>query len=261
MSNGWVKLHRSIMDNPLYFDKPFCRSMAWIDLLLSANHEEREIFFNGNILTVRRGSFITSYDKISDRWGWSSTKVRKFFNTLIKQEMIQVKSDEKKTVVSLVNYTFYQGGEHTENIQKTYREHTEVIQKNTNKNEKNDNNEKNDIDSDLKNEIYNRASLKNIQEIIIMKHAVYRFINILSKDEIFDSIDRSEGKHSNYLITVLETKVRDKQKPKPQTPIKPVSSKTDKPKLTMSAEPEFEPLSENDLNELYQLAIRLDNKE
>jgi DNA replication protein DnaD len=93
--------------------------MAWIDLLLSANHEEREIFFNGNILTVRRGSFITSYDKISDRWGWSSTKVRKFFNTLIKQEMIQVKSDEKKTVVSLVNNTFYQGGEHTENIKKT----------------------------------------------------------------------------------------------------------------------------------------------
>jgi hypothetical protein len=94
-----------------------------------------------------------------------------------------------------------------------------------------------------------------------MKHAVYRFINILSKDEIFDSIDRSAGKHTNYLISVLETKVKDKQKPKPQTPIKPVSSKTDKPKLTMSADPDFEPLSEHELNELYQLASRLDKKE
>lgn len=260
MFNGWIKLHRQIMDNPLYFDKPFCRGMAFIDLLLLANHDEKEIFFNGSIITVNRGSFITSYEKLSDRWGWSTTKIRKFFIELKKQNAITTESDEKKTVVSLVNYSVYQGSEHTENIQKTYKEHTEVIQKNTNKNVKNDNNEKNDIYTSDQNEIYYRASMKSIQEIVILKHSVFRFIGQLSKDEIFDCIDRSEGKHTNYLLTVLQTKVDDKKKkPPPRSAPQPSAARNKKSAIPFAQPPQdYKPLSDTELDELYQLTSKLD---
>ena len=257
MAKGWIKLHRQIMDNGLYYDKPFCRSMAFIDLLLLANHEDREIFFNGNLITVESGSFITSYEKMSDRWGWSTTKIRKFLKELIKQGAITTESDEKKTVISLVNYRVYQGSEHTENIHKTYREHTEVIQKNTNKNVKNDNNEKNDIDKAEKSEIYFKASTENIKDMIIHKHAIFKFIGSLTKDEIFQCIERSSGKHALYLVQVLQTKVEDKQKPK--QPPRPVAvQKTKKNQPSMAKAPEYEPLTDEQLNEMYKLAEILD---
>ena len=37
--NGYIKLHRSLMDNPLWTEKPFSRGQAWVDLLMLANRK------------------------------------------------------------------------------------------------------------------------------------------------------------------------------------------------------------------------------
>ena len=37
--SGWIKLHRSITDNQLYFKEPFNKTLAWIDLLLLAKSQ------------------------------------------------------------------------------------------------------------------------------------------------------------------------------------------------------------------------------
>ena len=34
MKDGWIKLYRSSFENDLYFEEPFTKYMAWIDLLL-----------------------------------------------------------------------------------------------------------------------------------------------------------------------------------------------------------------------------------
>jgi HD superfamily phosphohydrolase len=59
--------------------------------------------------------------------------------------MIVKKSDSKKTTITIVNYSFYQDKETTEEPQKDHRKTTEEPQKDTNKNDKNDKNDKKDI--------------------------------------------------------------------------------------------------------------------
>lgn len=113
MAYGWISIHRKIQDNLIWNDKPFNRGAAWIDLLLLANHEDRQVLFNGNAIQVKRGEKITSLRQLSERWGWSITKVKKFLNLLNEEKMISYKSDSKKTVYSIVNYEVYQDNENT----------------------------------------------------------------------------------------------------------------------------------------------------
>lgn len=133
MAYGWISIHRKIQDNLIWEDKPFSRGQAWIDLLLLANHEDRQVLFNGNAIQVKRGEKITSLRQLSDRWGWSITKVKKFLNLLSDEKMISYKSDSKKTVYSIVNYEVYQDSENTKsNTEITLKENrnkTEINQK------------------------------------------------------------------------------------------------------------------------------------
>ena len=122
MQQGWLKIHRKILDNFLWEDKPFSRGQAWIDLILIANHEDKTTLFNGKTIEIKRGQKITSLRQLGERWGWSISKVKYFFQQLKCEKMLEYKSDTKKTVYNIVNYNDFQE---------------------TNKNDKNEKNEKN----------------------------------------------------------------------------------------------------------------------
>lgn len=106
---GWIKLHRKIENNPLYQDKPFNKSMAWIDLLLLANHEDADFMDRrGNVVEGKQGTVYRSILFLSERWGWSKNKVNHFLNQLVKMEMIEKKSTTQGTTLTIVNYSDYQ---------------------------------------------------------------------------------------------------------------------------------------------------------
>lgn len=140
---GWIKLHRQLMESDMWEEKPFSRGQAWVDLLLMVNFEEKKILFDGDMIPVNRGQKITSIRKLCERWGWSNSKVNKFLTVLKNEKMIDVKSDTKKTVVTVVNYDVYQQYDNEKTSQKHHRNDTETSQKHTNKNLKNLKNEKN----------------------------------------------------------------------------------------------------------------------
>ncbi|EDS79189.1 conserved hypothetical protein [Clostridium perfringens C str. JGS1495] len=136
MVEGWLKLYRSIQNHWLWEDKPFSRGQAFVDLLLMANHKDNKILFNGELIEIKRGSRITSLRQLSDAWGWSTTKVKKFLELLEKENMITVKSDNKKTLVTIENYGVYQEVGNTEETQEKQQSNTEVTQKKNKKNSK-----------------------------------------------------------------------------------------------------------------------------
>ena len=144
---GWIKLHRDIQEHWLWEDEPFSRGQAFIDLLMEVNHEDKKKLFNGELIEIKRGSKITSLRQLSERWKWSTKKVKKFLEQLEKDEMITFKSDTKKTVITIENYSVYQDrgnseeteGKHlgnTEEKQKKNKGKSEENQKKTNKNDK-----------------------------------------------------------------------------------------------------------------------------
>lgn len=140
-NKGWISVSRKIQECWVWKDKPFAKGQAWVDLLLLANHSDNEFPLGNEILTVIRGSFITSEVKLSDRWGWSRTKVRSFLDLLEKQMMIEKKSDNKKTTITIVKYSDYQNVETAKEQQKNIKKTSEKHQKNTNNNDNNDNND------------------------------------------------------------------------------------------------------------------------
>jgi hypothetical protein len=150
---GWIRLERKIKDNWLWEDKPFSKGQAFIDLILMANHKDATFPFGDELITVERGSFITSELKLMERWGWSKSKVRYFLNSLEIDSMLVKKSDRKKTTISIVNYSVYQDYETTEEPQKDHKKTIERPIKDTNNNENNVNNVNYNTIVDLYNQL------------------------------------------------------------------------------------------------------------
>lgn len=149
---GWISLHRSIQKHWLFEEKrKFSRFEAWIDILLMVNHSDNKIILDGELVTVKRGQRVTSLRQLGERWNWSITKVDKFLKILETDEMLSVKKDTKKTVLTVVNYDDYQDEDskkrHRNNSEKTVKRHrnnTEKTQKKTNNNDNKENNENNE---------------------------------------------------------------------------------------------------------------------
>lgn len=109
MAYGWISIHRKIQQSDIWLDKePFDKRSAWIDLIMMANHEDRQVMFNGKFIEVKRGEKITSLKQLSERWKWSRSKVKRFLNLLESGSMIELKTKQRYTSYKVVNYNVYQ---------------------------------------------------------------------------------------------------------------------------------------------------------
>mgnify|MGYP001945107078 CR=1 FL=1 len=140
LTRGWISLSRKIQESFIWDDKPFAKGQAWIDLLLSVNHEDKKVLLGNELIMCKRGSTITSVRKLAERWGWSNTKTVNFLNLLESDEMIEHKKDTKKTVISIVKYDDYQTSENTKKTTKRHENDTTKTRERTNNNINNDNN-------------------------------------------------------------------------------------------------------------------------
>lgn len=141
-TTGWVKLHRQLFDNKIWFLEPFTRGQAWIDLFANANHKESSFFVRGNEIKLKRGQTGWSEITMAKRWTWSRNKVRRFLKWLeMEQQIEQQKLFKLTTIITIRNYDKYQDDttdDTTERQQKNNRRYT-------NKNDKNVKNVKNKI--------------------------------------------------------------------------------------------------------------------
>ncbi len=107
-NNGWIKLHRKITDDPMYFSETFTRMQAWIDMILLANYSEGFFYIRGNKVTVNRGQIGYSQESLAKRWKWSRGKVRRFLKQLENDGKIVQQKSSVITLISIVNYDAYQ---------------------------------------------------------------------------------------------------------------------------------------------------------
>lgn len=147
-NQGWIKLHRQIQDNELWFSERFTKVQAWIDLLLLANHKPTTIFIRGVEINLERGQLAYSQVTLAHRWGWNERTVKRFLQMFEKRGMIQSKTTNISTIITVSNYQKYQ--EYTEQNTKLNAERVQSkIQ--TDNNDNKDNNEKKNIYVEDKN--------------------------------------------------------------------------------------------------------------
>lgn len=154
MSNGWIKLYRQLQDCPIWYGERFSKGQAWVDLLLLANHSDKKTLFNGEIIRIGRGQYLTSMVKLAEKWSWNRKTVSSYLNMLEKEKMITRVSDNTKTLITIENYENYQGCEETDGQLNTQPNGQPIGQQrdnpldsrtDTNKNIKNDKNINNNI--------------------------------------------------------------------------------------------------------------------
>lgn len=150
---GYIKLHRRIAEMPTYFTEPFCKNMAWIDLLILANHKPGVIYKRGIKIDLDRGDVGYSYRELAKRWKWSVNKAARFIDLLRKNGKIGLKMNtgigtqngtQKNNVtacISILNYNKYQGdGTQNETLNgtqtNTQTEHKRIQNNNDNNDKK-----------------------------------------------------------------------------------------------------------------------------
>ena len=148
-NEGWIRLHRQLQENPLWKGERFTRGQAWVDLILLANHKDNQVLFNGSILEIKRGQFLTSIVKLAEKWKWDRRTVSSYLNMLEKEQMITKSTDNRKTLITIENYGFYQCTEDNNaqlNAQQSTHQNAQQnaqpmhSRMHTNNNDKNDNN-------------------------------------------------------------------------------------------------------------------------
>jgi hypothetical protein len=160
--SGWIKLHRSITEHWLYTEKrTFSRFEAWNDILLTVNYADAQCCIKGKIYNIKRGESILSLDSWGKRWAWDKSKVRRFLNTLQKENMIVIKADTITTQLIVCKYDDYQGFENADEPKKKRKRNTDENQTTPIKEEEEEEEEK-EIKFDFKKSLINYGFNENL---------------------------------------------------------------------------------------------------
>lgn len=123
---GWIKIHRSITNHWLYSEKRvYSKLEAWYDILLNVNYTDNKVIIKGKLYEVKRGESILSYESWGKRWNWDKSKVRRFFNLLQNDSMIELKCDNTTTHLTVCKYESYQGERNADETQTKRKRNTD----------------------------------------------------------------------------------------------------------------------------------------
>ncbi|HHB6208287.1 TPA: DnaD domain protein [Staphylococcus aureus] len=209
---GWISIDRSIQNHWLFKEKrTFSKFEAWIYLLMEANHSKAKVPIGNQIVTVERGQRLTSILTLSDLFNWSRFKVKTFLDLLESDGMLEVKTTSKYTLITIVNYDFYQSeqgrNQHQNDIKPTSKQHQSNInptskqhQTNTNNNDNKDNNEKN-----VNNEKKKTTAFDFFQD------NVFGFITSYNLDDLNYYLDSFEN-DSDEIVTASLKIAKDRNK-------------------------------------------------
>jgi hypothetical protein len=105
--SGWIKLHRQL-NNHWIWDKPEYLKW-WLDILMQANIEPKKVLIKNQLIEVKRGDVVYSYETWANRWKINKSKVLRFLKMLEKDSMIVLKSEIVTTRITICKYDTYQG--------------------------------------------------------------------------------------------------------------------------------------------------------
>lgn len=139
--SGWIKLHRKITESPVFDNEKVLK--VFIYCLTKASHKNHKQLVGTKVVDLAPGQFIFG------RQSWASTlkinesSIYRYMKLLEELDIINIKSNNKFSVVTIVNWATYQQEDAKNEQQMNNKRTTNEQQMNTNKNVKNEKNEKN----------------------------------------------------------------------------------------------------------------------
>lgn len=119
MSEGWIKLHRELLDKSIWTCSTPVQKVILITLLMMANHEGREWEFKGRRIKLQPGQFITSLPSIAKLAGdgVSIQNIRTALKRFAEYEFLTDESTDRGRLITICNWDRYQRGVEETNSQ------------------------------------------------------------------------------------------------------------------------------------------------
>lgn len=153
MERGYIKLWRKIMDSEIFANPALFK--LWALCLMKATHEDIYISINGVVKSIKLspGQFVTGrYALHKEYYPRKATAIMKspltlwrWLKILENMQILTIKSCNKFSIISIINWNQYQQNEQQMNNRRT----TDEQQMNTNKNNKNNKNNKKRVIPDI----------------------------------------------------------------------------------------------------------------
>lgn len=112
--NGWLKLDRSVLDNPVV-TKSTNHLAVWIFLLCSATPKPYKVLFEGRETAISAGQLITSRQSIAERMKIKNTKgkvdgnvVQRVLKDFENAQQITQQGTNKNRLITICNWVKYQ---------------------------------------------------------------------------------------------------------------------------------------------------------
>ena len=134
---GYVKIYRIVLENPI-IKKPVY-AWLWTVLLLKTNHKETKMIWNGKVIIIKEGQFITGRKQLSKETNIPESTIERILEYLENEHQIEQQKTTKFRLITIVNWKKYQQVDNNSDNKRT----TSGQQADTNKNDKNDKNDKN----------------------------------------------------------------------------------------------------------------------
>ena len=103
---GWIKVHRSIMENWVY-DDPFTLKV-FLHLCMTVNIKEKKTMIDGNFATIKPGQRVTSEKRLATELGSTWRTVNKILADLEADDMIKRQPIGRGFILTVTNYKKFQ---------------------------------------------------------------------------------------------------------------------------------------------------------
>lgn len=107
MQQGWIKLHRKLLENPFVMKDAEFFSL-WIYLLLHATHDNYSVVFKGQKRILNPGQMITGRKKMAEDLHINESKVYRILKVYESEQQIEIETSNKKSIITICHWNEYQ---------------------------------------------------------------------------------------------------------------------------------------------------------
>ena len=205
--DGWVSLHRKLLDSIVFSNPKLLK--VWIWCLLKATHTEHTQMVGLVKVELKKGDFITGRFKGAEELNLNPNTFYKYLKVLEGEKQIELISNNKFTVVSVINWEVYQNEEIKNNNKITTKE-----QQNNTNNKGNKGNKK-DIKDTSKTFIkFNEDTIEyQLSELlykkILLNDSKAKTPNLYKWAEHIDKLIRLDNRNIQEIKRVIEYATND----------------------------------------------------
>lgn len=133
---GWIKLHRKLLSSKIFNNEKILK--IWIWCLLKASSQEYETLVGMTNIKLERGQFVFGRKKAAEELKMNENTIYKYMKVLEKEQNINIKSNNKYSIVTIEKWGQYQFNEEISNIKSnnkiTTKEHKQEYKEYINNN-------------------------------------------------------------------------------------------------------------------------------